>query len=323
VTRPVFIGDLAKPDLIPGTEFTGTLFNDHRQKGAITAKVSRHDCVVWRGKRFSARCGQPGDDLWLRGLFAAHQQLRLNPQSGGNSVHPHQRQIAHPGFEPADGLRRGGWGAAGGDIGKGQALLASNVANTVYHGRPFANQFGFSLSYSQPNLASPNRRSIRRTKGNTMQRQLVERELSIEGPVAGQPRRGGRSATVNIAESPVTWLHARGHLSDRQFLAGEKLRADWERSGLSPGVTMRWDPVRTRGTGDSGLLPGERSLAARQRFDGAIGAAGSGLSDILWRVVCAGEALVAAEKALDWPTRSGKLVLRLALDRVADFYRIG
>jgi hypothetical protein len=29
-----------------------------------------------------------------------------------------------------------------------------------------------------------------------------------------------------------------------------------------------------------------------------------------------------AEKALAWPTRSGKLVLRLALDRVADFYRL-
>ena len=156
-----------------------------------------------------------------------------------------------------------------------------------------------------------------------MQRQLVERELSAEGPIARRPRRAARSATVNLAESPVTWLHARGHLSDRQLVAGEKLRADWERSGLSPGVTMRWDPVRVRGTGDRGLLPGEQAVAARQRFDAAIAAAGAGLSDVLWRVVCAGEALVTAEKALDWPARSGKLVLRLALDRVADFYRIG
>jgi hypothetical protein len=28
-----------------------------------------------------------------------------------------------------------------------------------------------------------------------------------------------------------------------------------------------------------------------------------------------------AEKAMAWPVRSGKLVLSLALDRVADFYR--
>jgi hypothetical protein len=40
-------------------------------------------------------------------------------------------------------------------------------------------------------------------------------------------------------------------------------------------------------------------------------------------VVCAGEGLPVAERALDWPARSGKLVLRLALERVADFYRLG
>jgi hypothetical protein len=33
--------------------------------------------------------------------------------------------------------------------------------------------------------------------------------------------------------------------------------------------------------------------------------------------------LPVAEKALAWPARSGKLVLGLALDRVADFYRMG
>jgi len=46
------------------------------------------------------------------------------------------------------------------------------------------------------------------------------------------------------------------------------------------------------------------------------------LADILWRVVCAGEGVPEAEKALEWPVRSGKLVLKLALDRVADFYRM-
>ena len=34
-------------------------------------------------------------------------------------------------------------------------------------------------------------------------------------------------------------------------------------------------------------------------------------------------ALPDAERALAWPVRSGKLVLKLALDRVAGFYRIG
>lgn len=156
-----------------------------------------------------------------------------------------------------------------------------------------------------------------------MQRRLVERELTSEGPSSRPARRGRRSVTVNLAESPLTWLHARGHLSLVQFAAGEKLRADWEAAQLSSGVTMRWDPVRVQGGGaERGLSPSERQLAARQRFDGAVTAAGPGLADILWRVVCAGEGLPAAERALDWPVRSGKLVLRLALDRVAAFYRI-
>lgn len=155
-----------------------------------------------------------------------------------------------------------------------------------------------------------------------MQRQLAERELTPEGP----RRKGGvgtrrRSVTVNLAESPLSWLHARGHLDDRLFEAGERLRADYERAQLAPGVTMRWDPVRISSTG-SDLAPAERQVAARARFAEAIGAAGKGLEDILWRVVCACEALPAAERELEWPARSGKLVLRIALDRVAEYYRI-
>lgn len=86
---------------------------------------------------------------------------------------------------------------------------------------------------------------------------------------------------------------------------------------------MRWEPVRIRGNGAERLMNAtERQMAARGRFEGAIAAAGPDLADILWRVVCNGEGLPDAEKSLGWPMRSGKLVLRIALDRVAGFYRI-
>ncbi len=159
-----------------------------------------------------------------------------------------------------------------------------------------------------------------------MPRHLVERELTPEGPRRKNAALGGqrpsRSVTVNLGESPLVWLHARGHLSDRLLDAGEALRRDYERSALPASITMRWDPVRVKATGERGLAASEKQIAARQRFDGAIKSAGRGLEDILWRVVCAGEALPQAEKTLGWPARSGKLVLRIALERVAEFYRI-
>ncbi len=156
-----------------------------------------------------------------------------------------------------------------------------------------------------------------------MKQQLVERELTSEGPRRGEATgKKRRSVTVNLGESPIAWLHSRGHIDARLFDAGEALRSDYERAQLSANVTMRWDAVRIKSTGDTGLSGTEKQVAAKHRFDGALNLAGKGLEDILWRVVCAGEGLPEAEKTLGWPARSGKLVLKLALDRVADYYRI-
>ena len=149
-------------------------------------------------------------------------------------------------------------------------------------------------------------------------------ERSFDHGIAGD-REGavgvGRTVSVNLAESPLGWLFARGHLSRRQFDAGEQLRRDWERAQLAPGVTMRWDQAPS---GGGGAMPDPRAaqIDAKRRFDAAVEQAGPGLSDILWRVVCAGEGMRDAETALGWPARAGKVVLTLALDRVANHYRI-
>jgi hypothetical protein len=89
---------------------------------------------------------------------------------------------------------------------------------------------------------------------------------------------------------------------------------------------MNWSgtPVagRRRATPSTVDLNGSQ-IDARSRFEEAVASAGPGLADILWRIVCAGEGMRDAETALGWPARAGKLVLRLALDRVAVHYRIG
>jgi hypothetical protein len=156
-----------------------------------------------------------------------------------------------------------------------------------------------------------------------MQRLLAERPLP-QG--RGSPRaERARRVTVNLAESPLGWLHAHGRLSDRQFTAGERLRRDYERAGLRQRTTMQWDAPPLGKIRRSAASVGAGTLAAidaHRRFSAAIAHAGAGLADILWRVVCAGESVPTAESELGWPRRAGRLVLTLALDRVADYYRV-
>lgn len=151
------------------------------------------------------------------------------------------------------------------------------------------------------------------------QGRMVERVIEDPDGIA-------RQVQVNLAESPLGWLRARAMVSDRQYAAGELLRADWERAGMGAKVTMNWDmasaPARGRRGTPVPVEPGVAGLAARDRLHGALGAAGPGLRDVLWRVVCACEGLAAAETALGWPVRAGKLVLGFGLDRVADYYRL-
>lgn len=72
-------------------------------------------------------------------------------------------------------------------------------------------------------------------------RELVERGLEGGRVTNDAGRRAGRSVTVNLAESPLSWLRSRGLVDARQSEAGERLRADYETAQLGPRVTMRWD----------------------------------------------------------------------------------
>lgn len=160
-------------------------------------------------------------------------------------------------------------------------------------------------------------------------RELAERAIDgngIQREAATTDGRHGRSVTVNLSESPLAWLRSRNRVTARQYDAGERLRADYETASLGPSVTMRWDAApaaKGRRAAPKAIDPTTAQLSAKQRFNGAMATAGPGLQDVLWRVVCAGEGLPAAEKAMGWPVRAGKVVLTLALDRVADFYGIG
>src|SRR6516162_11462248 len=104
-----------------------------------------------------------------------------------------------------------------------------------------------------------------------MSRLLRERAIERDIATARTSRiRPPRSVTVNLAESPLGWLFARGHVSQRQFDAGERLRMDWERAQLAPSVTMAWDaaPIaRSRGGSVSGPDLNDAQFDAKARFE--------------------------------------------------------
>lgn len=142
----------------------------------------------------------------------------------------------------------------------------------------------------------------------------------------------GRMATrrANLGESPIAWLARRRDAAGRPWLApreaaaGERLRDDFHLAGLVGRMTMSWDGgPRSGGGRGPGVEPAERARAAKARIAAALEAAGPGLRGILERVCLAGTALEAAERDLGLPRRSGKTVLKLALGRLSDHYRIG
>src|SRR6266567_4029717 len=121
-----------------------------------------------------------------------------------------------------------------------------------------------------------------RQSGRLLQERSFGNERTTSSPNTGA--RPIRSVTVNLTESPLGWLFARGFVSRRQYDAGERLRSDWERAQLAPRITMAWDaaPV-ARGRGGSAAEPdlSGAQIDARRRFEDAVESAGPGLSDIL------------------------------------------
>jgi hypothetical protein len=140
-----------------------------------------------------------------------------------------------------------------------------------------------------------------------------------------------RPVLVNDAESPLGWLRSRKDrngrqlITDDQYVAGERLRADYWFAHLSPRVTSNW----------SALAPAERSrrgaptnaaalrddvLAAKERVMRALAAVGPEVSGVLVDICCELKGLEDAEKENGWPQRAGKVVLQIALTRLARHY---
>jgi len=147
-----------------------------------------------------------------------------------------------------------------------------------------------------------------------------------ERPVIEADGRSGVRA-ANLGESPIAWLARRRDANGQPWLtpqeaaAGERLRDDFYRAGSVGRLTMDWSGMARAG-GGARVDPAERARAAKGRVAAALEAAGPGLREMLERVCLGGSALEAAERNLGLPRRAGKTVLKLALGRLAQHYRL-
>jgi hypothetical protein len=146
------------------------------------------------------------------------------------------------------------------------------------------------------------------------QHQLLKRKL-VATP------EGERSVLVNEAESTLGWLRNRGIVNGLQHDAGERLRRDFTMAQLSARMGVDWTkPISRRDHGPKQVLISDMAIAARQRFAAAMKSVGPGLSDLLYDVCCQLLGLEGIERSKGWPKRSGKIVLQIALDRLAAHY---
>ena len=111
-------------------------------------------------------------------------------------------------------------------------------------------------------------------------------------------------------------------MTDQQYEAGERLRADYWYAHLSPRVTANWSGFAPssrvrRGAPSHTAALTDNAIAAKQRVGRALHAVGPELAGVLVDVCCELKGLEEAEKVNGWPQRAGKVVLQLALTRLA------
>ena len=153
---------------------------------------------------------------------------------------------------------------------------------------------------------------------------LGEREVAT--------KTGRTKVVVDDNESPLAWLARRRGRDGRvmiephQLQAGERLRAEFTRAHLMPRTTSNWaNPVPSdrRSGGHQKSFLADTVIAARQHVRHALDVVGPEFSGLLVDICCFLKRLDVAERERGWPARSAKIVLQLALERLARHYGYG
>ncbi len=139
---------------------------------------------------------------------------------------------------------------------------------------------------------------------------------------------GRRDVLIDRRESPLAWLarrkgsNGKALIEPAAFAAGERLRADFERSGLSPRVSVDWSRFGMGSSSRTGREShaSDAMIAARARMRKAIETMGSDLAGPVIDICCFLKGLDVVERERGWPPRSAKLILTFGLERLAQHY---
>ncbi|MCJ8323087.1 MAG: hypothetical protein HRU29_03320 [Rhizobiales bacterium] len=115
------------------------------------------------------------------------------------------------------------------------------------------------------------------------------------------------------------------YLSQEHLQAGQKLFGFFAKSKLQPNVTMNWEriasapqPHYTGQQTQTGFA--EATYMARKQLYEGLAHVGEEYAAILVEICLFGNGLEATEKSFNWPARSGKLMLTMALDKLVSYY---
>lgn len=138
-----------------------------------------------------------------------------------------------------------------------------------------------------------------------------------------------RRSRYQSVESPVLVLSRRRDHDGQPFLnsdlvaASERLREDYELARIGGATQADWDAFLAAPTKLDAHDPrpkGSGPDAAKARTEAALVSLGPDLGDVALRACCYLEGMEQIERAMGWSARSGKIVLRIALQRLVRHY---
>jgi hypothetical protein len=98
------------------------------------------------------------------------------------------------------------------------------------------------------------------------------------------------------------------------------LREDFELAQITGAAARSYEAFMASMQDQEDAPIAKGALEARARVHHAMTDLGAGLGDVAMRCCCLLEGLEVTEKALGWSARSGKIVLRIALQRLRRHY---